>query len=366
MIALFEKFPRLRERLPHASIADLPTPVEAMARLGAHMGVNKLYVKRDDVTAPLYGGNKVRKLEFLLAEATKRGCKEVLTFGCAGSNHATATAIYARQFGLRSISMLLPQPNAHSVRKNLLISRHFGAELNYYESSEELGQDLPAVLERHKKAAGVEPMVIPAGGSSPLGACGFVNAGLELAAQAREGDAPAPDVIYVPAGTMGTSAGLKLGLRLAGLDAEVLPVRVTGEAFVSAPAMVELFRATNALLHEKDASVPLLELDAQQTLIRHEFYGGKYAEYTPEAVEAMRLVHQTEGIRLEGTYTGKAFAALVADAAAGRLRGKTVLFWNTYNSRDLSDLVADENYHALPEGLHVYFEQDVQPLDRAE
>jgi 1-aminocyclopropane-1-carboxylate deaminase/D-cysteine desulfhydrase-like pyridoxal-dependent ACC family enzyme len=364
MFPLFDLFPRLRAHLPRVPLAELPTPVEPMRRLAARLGIANLYIKRDDITTPLYGGNKVRKLEFLLAEAVRRGCKEVMTFGCAGSNHATATAIYAHQLGFRGISMLLPQPNAHSVRTNLLVSHRFGAELNYYESSEDLGKDMPRVLARHAGETGVEPMLIPAGGSSPLGVAGYVNAALEFAAQVGEGLAPRTDLIYVAAGTTGTAIGLKLGFKLAGLDTDVLPVRVTGETFVNAPAMVKLFHDANKLLNEKDDSVPLLDFTEEETHIRHEFYGGNYAEYTRESVGAMKIVHETEGIQLEGTYTGKAFAALLADAAAGALDGKTVLFWDTYNSRDLSNLIAGQDYHDLPKPLHPYFEQDVQPLDR--
>ena len=364
MFPLFDMFPELRDRLPRVPLAELPTPAEPMWRLAARLGIPNLYIKRDDITAPLYGGNKVRKLEFLLAEAVRRGCKEVLTFGCAGSNHATATAIYANQLGLRSVSMLLPQPNAHSVRTNLLVSHRFGAELNYYESSEQLNKDLPRVLARHSEETGVEPMVIPAGGSSPLGVAGYVNAALELAGQVRDRLAPRPDLIYVAAGTTGTSVGLKLGFKLAGFKTVVLPVRVTGEAFVNAPAMVELFHEANKLLHEQDESVPLVGFTEEEALIRHDFYGGKYAEYTRESVGAIRILHETEGIMLEGTYTGKAFAALLSDAAAGSLHGKNILFWDTYNSRDLSTLVAGQDYHNLPKPLHSYFEQDVQPLDQ--
>jgi D-cysteine desulfhydrase len=364
MFPLFDLFPGLRDRLPRVSLAEFPTPVESMRRMAARIGVDNLYVKCDDITAPLYGGNKVRKLEFLLAEAVRRGCKEVMTFGCAGSNHATATAIYANRLGLRSISMLLPQPNAHSVRTNLLVSHRFGAELNYYESSEDLGKDMPRVLARHTPDGGIEPMAIPAGGSSPLGVAGYVNAALELAAQVRDGLTPRPDLIYVAAGTTGTSVGLKLGFKLAGFRTDVLPVRVTGETFVNAPAIVGLFHDANKLLHETDNAVPLVDFTEAETLIRHDFYGGKYAEYTRESADAVRILRETEGIPLEGTYTGKAFAALSADAAKGALKGKNVLFWNTYNSRDLSGLVAGQDYHDLPKSLHPYFEQDVQPLDK--
>ena len=112
--------------------------------------------------------------------------------------------------------------------------------------------------------------------------------------------------------------------------------------------MVDLFHAANRLLHGLDKSFPLLDFTEADALIRHDFYGGKYAEYTHQSVEAMHRVHETEAIKLEGTYTGKAFAALIADAKAGLLHGKTVLFWNTYNSRDLSNLIATRTTTTCP------------------
>jgi D-cysteine desulfhydrase len=99
-------------------------------------------------------------------------------------------------------------------------------------------------------------------------------------------------------------------------------------------------------------------------VLREEFYGKEYALYTEEGMRAVKLAKETEGIALEGTYTGKTFAALLADAASGALRDKTVLFWNTYNSRDFTDDVKDMDYHILPKSLHRYFEEDVQPLER--
>ena len=117
MIELFKNYPLLKEKLPYISLGNFPTPVEKLEKMGSKLGLDNLYIKRDDISGTTYGGNKVRKLEFVLGQALKSGVKEVMTFGFAGSNHALATAVYANKLGLRSISMLFPQPNAYYVRK---------------------------------------------------------------------------------------------------------------------------------------------------------------------------------------------------------------------------------------------------------
>ena len=366
MRALFKYFPRLEETLPHVMLADLPTPVERLDRFGEAIGTGSLYIKRDDLSAPWYGGNKVRKLEFLLGEALRNDAREVMTFGCAGSNHATATAIYARMLGLHSISMLLPQPNARSVRRNLLLSHKNGAEIHMYKSSSRLKAGVILQYARHRLAKGREPYLIPPGGSSPLGCVGYVNAAFELRQQIEARLLPEPDVVYVAAGTTGTAVGLMLGLRAAGLRTQVMLVRVTAESFVNSRRIMQLLGETNALLEDGDPSFPGLRFDEAGVSknLRHDFYGEQYGLYTDESVAALRLMKDTQGIVLEGTYTGKACAALISDARRGLLKEKTALFWNTYNSRDLSPEIANVDYHNLPKACHRYFEEEVQPLDR--
>jgi len=364
MLSMFERYPALETALPHRILADLPTPVERSTRLGEAVGLERLFVKRDDLTGREYGGNKVRKLEFLLARAIEKGAKEVMTFGCAGSNHAAATAFYAQKVGLRSISMLLPQPNAHSVRRNLLLSFRCGAELHAYRGPRGVAVGVRVQRARHRITMGAYPETIPAGGSSALGAVGYVNAAFELAAQVAGGELPEPDRIYVAAGTTGTAAGLILGLRAAGLRSRVVPVRVTGERFANVSRILALLVETNRLLHACAPAFPRFSWSEEDIRLRHDMYGGQYALYTEAAVASVRLAKETEDIRLDGTYTGKAFAALMSDAANGDLGGETVLFWDTYNSRDVSHLISGVDYRDLPRAFHRYFEEDVQPLDR--
>lgn len=363
MLPLFDAYPRLKDALPYVRLGELPTPVREMPELSREAGIGRLYVKRDDVSGAVYGGNKVRKLEFLLADALRYGAKEVMTFGCAGSNHATATAVYSHQQGLRSISMLLPQPNAAGVRRNLLLSYASGAELHHYATSRAVSAGVTRQSAAHQRRVGRPPYVIPAGGSSPLGATGFVNAAFELSKQIAAGEMPEPDLIYVPGGTVGTGAGLMLGLHAAGLRSHVVVVRVTGEKFAGMQRILSLLNETAVMLHASDASFRETHFTEEGVHLIHDFYGEEYALYTRESVDAV-LRFRGHGIRLEGTYTGKAAAAMLHDGEKGGLRDKVVLLWNTYNSRDFTHLIETVDYRRLPKAFHRYFEEDVQPLDK--
>jgi 1-aminocyclopropane-1-carboxylate deaminase/D-cysteine desulfhydrase-like pyridoxal-dependent ACC family enzyme len=369
MIPLFEHYPLLLQKLPYVALGEFPTPIQKLDQLGGQLGLDNLFIKRDDLSGKLYGGNKVRKLEFLLGQALRDGFKEVLTFGAAGSNHALASAIYAKQLGLKSISILVPQPNAQYVRCNLLMSYHFGAELHLYPQIPYLTSLMnPAVFYqflRHWLKSGRFPRVIPMGGSSPLGVVGFVNAAFELQEQILKGEMPDPDYIYVPSGSMGTAAGLILGLKALNSKAQVVSIRVNSDSVVNAGRMVKLIRQTNRILSSLDPSFPRLKFSEVDIDIRHGFLGKRYALFTSEGMEAVSFAEKYAGIKLEGTYTGKAFAALVDDAKQSKLKDKVILFWNTYNSRDFSQSIDAIDYHLLPRCFYPYFEEEVQALDRS-
>ncbi|RMD82762.1 MAG: pyridoxal-phosphate dependent enzyme [Candidatus Dadabacteria bacterium] len=359
---LFAAHPRLCKALPHIRLGTFPTPVRRLERLAARLGMDHLYVKDDGLSAPEFGGNKVRKLEFLLAAALRRGAREVLTFGYAGSNHAAATAFYAKRLGLRSISMLLPQPNAAYVRRNLLVSHACGAELHHHPDVGRLVAGTSYQLARHRLTTGRTPMVIRAGGSSPLGTLGYVAAAYELAEQVARGEMPEPDAIYVAFGSMGTAVGLALGLAARGLTTRVVAVQVVDRRIANRSKAVRLFARTAALLHRADPSFPELAPASMNLELREEFFGGEYGRFTAESVRAVTLARE-DGLELEGTYTGKALAALIADAEAAGIRRTRVLFWNTHNARDLSHLIEGTDYRSLPTALWRYFEEPLQALD---
>jgi D-cysteine desulfhydrase len=363
-LALFRAYPALRRALPRVALGPWPTPVARLERLGQEAGIGALYVKRDDQSGTCYGGNKVRKLELLLARAKADGAAAVLTFGAAGSNHALATAIYARELGLRCHAMLVPQHNARSVGRNLLRGHVAGAALHCCAGKAHVTLAVAEVFRREYFQCRRFPAVYPPGGSSALGTVGFVSAAFELKEQVLAGVLPEPDRIYVASGTMGTCVGLLLGLRAAGMATQLHAVAVTQWPFSSVPHARKLYGRVNALLHEADPSFLRYPFPEGQFVLRDEYFGKDYALYTEEGCAAVRRMKETEGLSLEGTYTGKTFAAVLGDAAKGALKDQRVLFWNTYNGRDFSADIAGLDYHALPPGFHRYFEEPVQPLDR--
>jgi len=364
MLHIFEQYPILKERIPYVQLGEFPTPIKHLRHLGKEIGTDYLYLKHDGLSGLIYGGNKIRKLEFLLGDALRKGAKDVLTFGFAGSNHALATAVYAQKLGLKSISILLAQPNAQYVRRNLLLSHVCGAEIHHFKN--EMAAYIPTtiIFFRKKLKQGKFPYIIGPGGSSPLGTIGHVNAGFELKEQVASGLMPEPDKIYLPLGTMGTAIGLTIGLKAAGLKTRVVSVRVADVKFGNKEKFVKLFKKTLALILSMDSSFPRVEITDDEVNIRHDFFGGQYARFTEQGMAALNLVAKSEGIRLDGTYTGKAMAALIDQVRGHGTRNEIILFWNTYNARDFSHAIEGIDYHQLPQCSHLYFEEDMQPLDK--
>jgi D-cysteine desulfhydrase len=353
--ALERAFPALAGRLPLAPCTTLPTAVHRLEALGRARGTARLWVKRDDRSGALYGGNKPRKLELILGDARRRGARTLLTFGAIGTHHGLATAILARTAGMRTVLVLLPQPLTPAVRRNLLLLHAYGAELHLAPSVPRVAATAAGLLAAGI-AGGDRPRVVATGGSSVLGTLGFVGAGLELAEQVRAGELPAPDTIVVPLGSGGTAAGLAVGLRLGGLRSRVLAVLVTDVLAPSARRLQRLAGGALAVLRRLDATVPAVTLTGADLLIETGFVGRGYGAVSAEAEAARRLMAETEGIALETTYTAKALAALLAAAAAPPYREQTLLFWNTYSSVDpAAALDRLPEPRELPAAFHRFF-----------
>jgi len=363
-ISLFTRFPNLERGLPRQVLTQLPTPVTDAATVGDSIGVRKLLIKRDDLTGDVYGGNKVRKLEFLLGRALADGVKEVVTFGYAGSNHALATAIYSLRAGLKTTSVLLPQTNAAYVRRNISAAVAAGARIRLKPSERAIAawvirDQILGVLR-----AGKRPMLIPPGGSSPAGVAGFVNAGLELAEQIECGEVPLPDRIYMPISSMGSSVGLYIGLQLAGLRIPIHAVRVIEESYVSGNGIGKLLNRTVKFLRSLDSSVPEIRLDEQLLVLRHEHVGDGYARFSEEGMRAVQFVANRLQLPLEGTYSGKAFSCLISDAEGGMLADQQVLFWNTHNSRQFVRTYPLSDEALIPDPVRKLLDSPMQSLDQ--
>ncbi len=358
-LALERAFPALAGKLPRVVCTRLPTRVHRLDRLGPACGASELWIKRDDESGTRYGGNKPRKLELLLGAARARGKRSVLTFGGIGTNHGLATAIYAREHGLRTILFLLWQPVTQKVLRGLLECHALGAELHYAESVSGL-----VTRALWRCALGLArrdlPYVIPTGGSSPLGTLGYVSAALELKEQVGAGLLPPPDWIFVPVGTAGTVAGLGLGCRLGGLPARVTGVLAT-DILPPTPAKVaRLANRAYGLLRRLGGELPQVRMYAEDFLLLRDFVGPGYGVPTEEARRARRNIEELEGIRAETTYTAKCLAALCALAGTPPFRGSRILYWHTYSAVDPSAWLGRlPGYRELPREFHPFFEGEI-------
>lgn len=335
---LFEAYPKA-STLPYVSLASLPTPVQAMPELGRELGISQLYCKRDDMSGQAYGGNKVRKLEFLLGEAKALGQEHVMTIGAIGSNHVLATCIYARQLGMSVAAQHYPQPVTDHVRDNLLALSTTKPELKLLGHPVQLPFTMFKAHLKSWMAQRPPTYYVPAGGSSALGSMGYVNAAFELKRQIQEGLMPEPDVIFVTAGTCGTVSGLALGLAMAGLKTHICAVRVVDRVVCNKANIKRLIHQGRALL-EQHGVTKLPEVPGSQVSLVQGYFGEAYGVATAQGLHAQQLVEQREGLHLDPTYTSKTFAALIGERHRLSLKDKVVLFWQTLSSVDLSERIA--------------------------
>jgi len=310
----------LTERQPRIRIAHLPTPIEPLPRLSSRLGGPNLWVKRDDLTGLAGGGNKARKLEFLIAEALAKGADTLVTCGAVQSNHARQTAAAAAKSGLRC-TLVLRGREPHESQGNLLLDRLLGAEIVWAEdrpADERLGE-----VAEELRSRGRRPYVVPYGGSNPVGACGYVAAMEELLDQsARQGISF--DRIVFPSSSGGTQAGLAVAARTLGYPGEILGVSVD----LGAPALQEklapLATATAELLGLPEAFLP------SDFLVDDGYVGAGYGVLGDLERDAIRLAAETEGLLLDPVYTGRAFGGLLDLIRQGAFDpGERLLFWHT-------------------------------------
>jgi len=316
--------------LPRIKIAQLPTPVEAMPRLSAALGGQPLFVKRDDQTGLAMGGNKTRKLEFLLAEAEANGAKTLITAGALQSNHCRQTAAAAARLGFGCI-LVLYSPTSQvgsasvspTISANLLLDQLFGAEIIRVKH-EQRDQTLQETFQAAWNA-GKRPYLIPYGGSNPTGAASYAFALQEMLAQDVH-----PDWIVFPSSSGGTHAGLALGARLFGFSGRVLGISIDEKADVLQERVARLATQTSDLLGEKMAFAD------SDILANADYLGGGYGVMGRGEREAIDLFARQEGLLLDPVYTGRAAAGMIDLLRKGYFHaGETVLFWHTGGSTAL-------------------------------
>jgi D-cysteine desulfhydrase family pyridoxal phosphate-dependent enzyme len=302
--------------IPRLKFAHLPTPIEPLPRLTQALGGPHLYVKRDDQTGLAFGGNKTRKLEFLVAEAQAQGANMLITAGALQSNHCRQTAAAAARFGFACTLVLVGEPPAEA-SGNLLLDRLFGAQLVWTEKARR-----EAVLQEtfdKARAQGHKPYLVPYGGSNSTGALGYVFAVEELMAQ----EAPADWVVFASS-SGGTQSGLVLGARHFSFPGKVLGISVDEPQSVLQERVARLATETSLKLGQR------LEFTPQEILVNADYCSSGYGVLTPSEREAVGLFARLEGLLLDPVYTGRAAAGLIDLIRKGFFKkGERVLFLHT-------------------------------------
>ncbi len=293
-------------------MARLPTPLEPLDRLRAEIGGPRIWVKRDDITEGLAGGNKLRKLEFTVGQALADGADVLITAGAKQSNHCRQTAFAALRHGLGCHLVLAGRPPTDALDGNLLLDELLGAEITYVtgEEFEELPTIFEALSENYRRE-GSQPFCIPLGASDEIGLWGYIECAGELqkdfAAHGIE-----PSHIVSATGSGGTLAGLMLGAQRYGLDAEVLGIAVSRDREFFEAKTDELFERWSARYGEPVAP------DLSPLALLDRYVAPGYGKAGPNVFRTIGLVARLEGIVFDPVYTGKAFDGLLQEIEAGR------------------------------------------------
>jgi len=321
---------RLETDLERVRLGNAPAPVRELAALADEGGAAPVWIKDDGAYSEV-GGNKARKLEWLLADARRRRKRSVITGGALGTNHGLATATFAARLGMRTILVLVPQPETEHVRAQLARLRASGAELHFapgFVTSFLVAAWLIAA--RAGRGQG-SPYRIAPGGSNALGSIGYVNAAFELADQIETGDVPEPSHVVVPLGSGGTSAGLLAGLRLAGLRSRLVCVLVSDVIRMDARRVAARARHTLAMLSRHGVDVGGASPSSGDLTVETGWLGPGYGHSTEAGQRAMRLFGERAGVELEPVYTAKTVAALLELNRRGAFGTGPVLYWHTYS-----------------------------------
>ncbi|MFP4456531.1 MAG: 1-aminocyclopropane-1-carboxylate deaminase/D-cysteine desulfhydrase [Clostridia bacterium] len=307
------------EEIPKVKLAFLPTPLQKVERLGKKIGVKELYIKRDDQTGLALGGNKARKLEYLMADALNMKADVVFTLGGPQSNHCRQTAAAARVCGLDSV-LIFSGEEIEEVQGNMVLDRLLNSKW-YFAGEKERKEKLQEVVEEYQKK-GKNPYYIPLGGSNALGAMGYVEGGLETAKQCKAQGID-PDYIFIATGSGGTQAGLMMGIHMGGLKAKVIGISVSGSSD-------EITEKVNNLLVEMGAKLDVDIKGLPNVLVYDEFVGEGYGRPTELSKKALKMCAVEEGIIIDPVYTAKGLSGLIGMIEDNKIdKDSSVIFLHT-------------------------------------
>ncbi len=302
--------------IPRVRIAHLPTPIEAIPHLSGALHGPRIWVKRDDQTGLAFGGNKIRKLEYVLAEAQANGARTLITTGAIQSNHCRQTAALAARVGMKCI-LVLSGEEPELPNGNLLLDHLFGARI-VWTTREKRDAVLQQTFE-DSWATGERPFKIPLGASDPVGTLGYAYAFEELMGQELR-----PDWMIVASSSGGTQAGLALGARRAGYDGHILGISIDHPKAELQERVAWLASEASERMGER------VDIEPGEIEVNDEYLGGGYGVLGDPEREAIRLFARYEGLLLDPVYTGRAAAGMIDLIRKGFFQeGQTVLFWHT-------------------------------------
>lgn len=321
---IFMAFPKLAKVMQPVHICDLPSPVEPLKNLS-----KCAWIKRDDAIHPVYGGNKIRKFEFIASEIRDQQASHVYTFGGTGTNHGVATAVICQQLGVKASVITFDQPESNHVKQNQKAMKKFGSRVM------NAGSIYWALAKFYLNPKRLNPRYyfLPAGGAAPIATFAYINAAFELKQQIARGDCPEPCEIYVAVGSSSTLAGLTLGCQLAGLKTKVIGIQVfnahigpieTCTESVSQKMMSQALAVIRREYPNVPKELPPVYLDTR-------YFNPGYGVLTESTQRAIDK-GETLGVKLEHTYSGKAFDAFLKACEQAH---QPILFWQTYNSQTL-------------------------------
>lgn len=323
-------------------LARLPTPIQPLRRIAQNLDCN-IWVKRDDLTGLASSGNKVRKLEFILARARAAGAQVLITCGGVQSNHCRATAILGARLGFK-VHLLLRGAEPKRAEGNLLLSRVAGATIRYF-APDHYRDQLDSIFTETAadyRERGLKPWLIPTGGSDGVGVWGYLAAAKEIAAQQEE-QGVTFDHLITATGSGGTQAGLTLGAHLYLPRAQVTGIAVCDDAAYFQRKVYEDLRAWGQLYGQR------CDIDALDVGVLDRYIGAGYGKAGRTVFECIEQLARTEGLVLDPVYTGKAFRGMLAEIAAGRLGGN-ILFIHTGGIYGMLAQAEEYDQHATPSG----------------
>jgi D-cysteine desulfhydrase len=323
-LPLFDALPELEARVPWLPLADAPTPVEPCTAIEPYLGRGGVWVKRDDLSGALYGGNKVRRFELLLADAKAKGAREIVTCGGLASTQVVAAILYGKSLGFDVSAVLFDQPVTEFAKRAMRLGHAAGGALIYGGGYARTAFEVARLAVRRGSY-----LVLP-GASTPLANLGYVDAMFELAAQVEAGAMPRPDRIVLPTGSGGTLVGLAIGAALLGWPTEITGVRITELVACNRLTIGWLVGATRRFVVRRSATARA-RLGSTRWSLFHGAIGPGYGHATDAALAAVPEVERLVGTPGEVTYSAKGLVGLRAIAAAHPR--ENILYWQTLSSR---------------------------------